>query len=546
MRLQRLPRTTALGALAVSVAFAGMAPGAAAEGGDTAAATAQERRMPAALRLAVRAVGGADDLRALRSLRYHASGQRWIFDEGVRPFGPAEPSASFEYRVRHTAASVRTPDRLRIDSVRTSLGVARPVHEVLAGRRGFIRGVDANFSAPAVKPMTSDRWAAIRKEQLLLNPHQLLRKALRNPATARNGGRRTLDGRTYRVLVLRNPVAPVRLFVDTATGRLARLRTLEHDYLRRDVLIEVLYRRWRSAGAGLSFPRVVVMRSDGERVLREVRPRAGVDANPGVRARVFRFPANLGPAPFQSRLARIGVRTSQWLLSFANLGFVKDGGQTAINPTPITDGVNTAEGVTLLGEVANNSVVVERDNGIVVLEGALHDHRAEAVIRYIRRQFPGQPITHVVTTHHHADHASGQRPYVALGATAVVHRAAVPFFRQVFRQRSSTILPDRLDRSNVPADVQGVPAAGLSLEDGQSEIDVYPIRTDHSVDMVVPFVRDPGVLFVSDIYTPGSDPGAGGQALNDLIVAQGLNVEWIVGGHGGFISYDDFLADLGQ
>ena len=67
----------------------------------------------------------------------------------------------------------------------------------------------------------------------------------------------------------------------------------------------------------------------------------------------------------------------------------------------------------------------------------------------------------------------------------------------------------------------------------------------HSVDMTVTFVEQGGVIFVSDVYTPGAPPGEGGQALNDLIVANNLNVEWIAGGHGGFISYDDFLADLG-
>jgi glyoxylase-like metal-dependent hydrolase (beta-lactamase superfamily II) len=550
MRFQSLSRGTAIGALAVSVGFAGLVPAATAAPQDNNARAAggagAAGRGPAALQLAVRAVGGAADLRGLRSFRYATSAQRWILDEARVPGVGAERSATVESRVRYVLDSRRGAERLRVDSVRTSVGAARPVHEVLSGRRGFIRGIDANFSAPATKPMTSDRWAAIRTEQMLLNPHVLLRRALRNPQLARNGGRRRLDGRAYRVLVLRDNVAPIRLFVDARTGRLARLRTTQHDYLRRDVLVEIRYRRWAAAGAGLRFPRRVTLRSDGEPMLREVRSR--VAANPAVRARVFRFPANLGPAPFRARLARIGERTSEWLMSFVNLGFIKDGGQTAINPTAITDGVNTAEGVTLLGGVANNSLVVERDNGIVVFEGALHDHRAEAVIRYIRRTFPGQQITHVITTHHHADHASGQRPYVALGATAVVHQRAVAFFRRVFRERSSTILPDRLDRTNAPASVQGVPGAGLVLDDAQSEIEVYQLPTDHSVDMVVPYVADQGVLFTSDIYSPPGLPdpsNADAQAIAAMVEANNLNPEWIAGGHGTFIPYADFEAALG-
>jgi glyoxylase-like metal-dependent hydrolase (beta-lactamase superfamily II) len=553
MRLQSLSRGTAFGALAVSVGFGGLVPVALAAPGTAAPAEAragQGARLPAALRLAVRAVGGAQDLRGLRSFRIENSGRRWILDEGVRPGGPAEPSATFESRVRYVLGTDRAPARIRVDAVRTSLGLDRPVHEVLSARRGYIRGVDANFSTPALKAMPSDRWAAIRTEQRLLNPHVLLRRALRHPQLAHNGGRQRLDGRAYRVLVLRDDVAPIRLFVDARTGRLARLRTLQHDYLRRDVRIEVFYRRWAPAGDGLRFPRTVSLWSDGQRLHQETRPRAGVVANPTIRPRVFAFPADLGPAPFRAGLARIGERTSEWVMSFANLGFIKDGGQTAINPTTVTDGTAPVPGITLLGGVANNSLVVQRDGGVVVFEGALHDHRAEAVIRFIRRSpdFTG-PITHVVTTHHHSDHAGGMRPYVALGATAVVGRQAVPFFRRVFADRGSTILPDRLDRRpDAVARVRGVPAGGLTLGGVQSEIDVFPIETGHAVDMVVPYVRDQGVLFTSDIYSPPAPPDpadADAQAIAALVEAQGLSPEWIVGGHGTFIAYADFAAALG-
>ena len=544
MRLQSMSRTTAFGALAVSVGFAGLVPATTAAGG-----TAPAGQVPAALQRAVQTVGGAAALRDLRSFRYTASTQRFILDEARRPGVGSELAATVESRLRYVLPAGGRRAQLRVDAVRTSTGADRPVHEVISGQRGFIRGVDANFSEAALKPMTSDRWAAIRKEQMLLNPHVLLRAALREPARAKGAGTRTIDGRTFRVVVIRDNVAPIRLFI--RNGRLAMLRTVEHDYLRRDVPIEVRYSRWTAAGDGVRFPARVSLTSDGEPMIRETRNRASLTANPRVRNRAFAFPAGLGAAPFRAGLARVGERTSQWLMSFVNLGFIKDGGQTTINATPVTDGVNTADGITLLGGVANNSMIVERDNGIVVVEGALHDFRAEAVIRFIRRTFPGQRITHVITSHHHADHASGMRPYVALGATAVVGQEAVPFFRRVFAERNSTILPDRLDRrgADFRARLRGVPNAGLSLAGAQSEIDVFQIPNDHAVDMVVPYVRDQGVLFTSNIYSPPTlpspdDPAA--QAIVNLVANQGLSPEWIVGGHGTFIPYADFAAAMGQ
>jgi glyoxylase-like metal-dependent hydrolase (beta-lactamase superfamily II) len=548
MRFEGLCKGTVLGALAITVGMGGLGSAAAAPDGRQAAG-AQAARLPASLRLAADAVGGVDALRNLRSFRYAATAKRWVLDEGFRTSDEAELAATVTSTVRYVLPTRQAPARVRVDAVRTSNGAARPVDEVLSGRRGFIRGVDANGSTAATKAMPSDRWAAILSEQALLNPQVLLSRALHRPQIAHNGGQVRRDGRLYRVLVLRNAVAPIRMFVDARTGRLARLRTMQADYLRRDVPIEVRYRNWSPAGDGVMFPKGVFLTSDGLPMIRE--QRGAVAANPVVGRSAFRFPAGVDAGPLDERLARIGAATSQWLMSFANLGFIKDGGQTAINPITITDGQNTADGVTLLGGVANNSMVVQRDNGVVVVEGALHNFRAQAVIRFIRRSpdFTG-PITHVVTTHHHADHASGMRPYVALGATVVVGQEAVPFFRQVFRERNSTILPDALDGSNVKARILGVTNAGLSLPgNAQPEVDVFQIPNTHAADMVVPYVRDQGVLFTSDIYSPPTPPSPGdanAQAIVDLVDAQGLNPQWIVGGHGTFISYADFVAALGQ
>jgi glyoxylase-like metal-dependent hydrolase (beta-lactamase superfamily II) len=493
--------------------------------------------------MAVDAVGGAAALRDMKSFTYRAEGDRSILDEGVVPGAGAQPAAEVQSRVRYVLKGSR-PARIRVDNVRTSLGVDREVTEVLSRRRGYISGVDANFSQPVTKAMTSDRWAAIHEEQELLNPHVLLSRALDRPGLVIGAGWQTIDGQRYRVLELRDDVAPIRLYVDLSTDRIAMLRTTQHDYLRRDVPIEVTYRKWQKAGDGLRFPRRVKLTSDGLTMIKE--RRSDVVANAKIPGRVFTIPDSVVSEPFDDDLAAIGARTSQWLLSFVALGFLKEGGQQAINPITITDGTTTATGVKLLGGVANNSLVVQRPGGVVVFEGALHDHRAEAVIRYIDEspEFTG-PITHVVTTHHHSDHASGMRPYVALGATAVVGEQAVAFFQKVFSERDSTILPDRLDQSTVAANVQGVPAAGLSLPNG---IQVFPIQTAHSVDMVVPYVADQGVLFTSDIYSPPGLPNpadANAQAIAAMVQARGLTPKWIAGGHGTFISYAAFKAALG-
>jgi glyoxylase-like metal-dependent hydrolase (beta-lactamase superfamily II) len=229
-------------------------------------------------------------------------------------------------------------------------------------------------------------------------------------------------------------------------------------------------------------------------------------------------------------------------MTFAHLGFIKDGPATQINPRVV------APGSTLIQGIPNNSMIVEQQGGIVVVEGALNDARAEALIRYIRATYPGKRIRYVTGSHHHADHSGGMRPFVALGARPVVHTDAVPFFRDVFAVRNSRLVRDRLDGSNVDANILAVPATGsVMLADPVRPVVVLPERTDHATTTILVFVPSEGVLFVNgDTYTPGTPPGPGARTLDQTIRASGLAVKWIVGGHAGVISYADFQQALAQ
>jgi hypothetical protein len=101
-------------------------------------------------------------------------------------------------------------DRLRADYVRTSLGTDRRVGEVIAGRRGFITGNDANNQPAGDKAMTSDRWAAITREQRAAQPAPLRATAAARPGRATVLTSRRRRGRMHRVLLVRGDVAPVR------------------------------------------------------------------------------------------------------------------------------------------------------------------------------------------------------------------------------------------------------------------------------------------------------------------------------------------------
>src|SRR3954451_21253730 len=224
-----------------------------------------------ALDQAVAGLGGRSSLVRLRTFRLQATGRSFIFDEGLNPNDDVSPASTYTQTLNmEFGASAR----LRIDSVRTSQGAARNISEVIVRRLGSLSGVDSNGGRPATVAMTSDRWAAVRREQRLLNPQLLLREAVARPSIASTFPSRTLNGRLHRVLVLRDPVNPIRLYVDARTGRIDRLTTEDHQFFRRDVRLVVDSSSWRLARTGrvrVRFPRTVSINVGGQTILSETR-----------------------------------------------------------------------------------------------------------------------------------------------------------------------------------------------------------------------------------------------------------------------------------
>ena len=362
--------------------------------------------------------------------------------------------------------------------MRTSLGADREVSEVIVGRRGFITGADQNFAPPASKPMTSDRWAAILREQRLLNPLLYVRSLLARPRLAARGGH-----------------APAERPRGTPARGPRRRR-------RRAAVAQRAHGPHQPADHGR--PQLLPRRRRDRRELPRLAPRppaaCGIRARPrsprtasssiARRAppmrqrlartrRAFRFPSGVD-ATFDRALADRGARTTEWLMSFAHLGFIKDGAADVITPRAV------APGSTLIQGNGNQSMIVEQQDGIVVVEAALSDYRAEALLGYITETFPGKPIRYVTVGHHHSDHAGGMRRSwpSARGRSCTRTRCATS--RTCSPNRSSRLLRDRLDRSDAEADILAVPATGtVTLADPVRPVILLAEPTTHATTTVL-------------------------------------------------------------
>ena len=109
-----------------------------------------------------------------------------------------------------------------------------------------------------------------------------------------------------------------------------------------------------------------------------------------------------------------------------------------------------AEGVWFLAGGSHNSVVIELQDQLVLVETPLNDARTRAVIEHARTLVPGKPIRTAVNSHQHFDHSGGVRAAVAEGATIVTHADNAAYFEKAFGQ-PNRILPDAMARSGKKA-----------------------------------------------------------------------------------------------
>jgi len=222
---------------------------------------------------------------------------------------------------------------------------------------------------------------------------------------------------------------------------------------------------------------------------------------------------------------------AQWFLRRQAIGlpsFTDQGLAVAVTET------RPGSGVFFVTGGSHNSLIVEREDHLIVVEPALYESLSQAVIAQTKTRFPGKPIRYVIVSHFHIDHGGGVRAYAAEGATIVVGEASRPHFEAILAA-PHTVFPDLLQSNPRPAAVLAVPSdGGLQLSGGT--VAVYSVQNQtHAADMVVPFIPAEGLLFVSDLFSPAGATVAAADIplpLQQTFTRFNLAVTNIAGGHG--------------
>jgi glyoxylase-like metal-dependent hydrolase (beta-lactamase superfamily II) len=203
-------------------------------------------------------------------------------------------------------------------------------------------------------------------------------------------------------------------------------------------------------------------------------------------------------------------------------------------PAPVkVESQKLADSVWLLDGGTHNSVLVEFNDFVAVVEAPQNEARSLAVIEEVNRLVPDKMIRYVINTHHHMDHAGGLRTYLSQGTTVVTHESNKQYYLDImFYPAPRELDPDRLakfspmymiSRRPAPIDTVGGDTRGEGkyvVTDGVHMMEIFHVQDmayelgdpsysmgNHSADMLMAYLPKEKILINADLYSP-PEPGA--------------------------------------
>jgi glyoxylase-like metal-dependent hydrolase (beta-lactamase superfamily II) len=389
----------------------------------------------------------------------------------------------------------------------------------------------------AQQPMSGIRLAAHLRERERASPRLLVR-ALEAPDSITALGDQTVGGHSLPAVSIKSRAGTFTVLFDRATNLPAIVRTRDDDNVYGDSNYDLVLSDWKDVGGGAKRAHTLSFQLNGVEVQRLTLKQVTIDApipadtfavNDDVKAKAKTAATDV---PYQWVLRRLFLGR---FLDSDKVYYPEGGG---LKLTELAPNVQHVVGGT------HNSLIVAMNDGIVVFDAPISEGQSRWVIDAAKAKYPGKPIKQLVLTHHHMDHSSGTRTYVAEGAEIVIPGQARPFFEKMF-QAEHKLAPDTLALQPKPAKIVDVKDT-MSFKDETVTINLYNIPNPHSDGMIIGHVVDPNLVWVTDLISPrgpiGRSPAT--VAVGDALRKAGISGSTIVGGHGTTAKQAEITAAL--
>lgn len=488
------------------------------------------------------AMGGKERIIAVDTQQIIASGERWEPQQTFRPGDKPLAVGSAQYVLTRKFSTEQFLTKWDINA-QYPLIAQRQYTEIINPPHAAVIGVDSLLNIP-MAPMLSNRLAARIKHYDLSSPLALIKRALNDEDGIQVAIKTIHKHDRYIVLTIPGREQPISLFINPQTYLPVKAITIESDSVEGDSQVEFTYDKWLMVN-GVNIPHSIEQKLNGVVLSQETREAVYIDI--AVDDYVFEIPPAL-QQPIDEKLFAWGLRSAQWLNRLIPAGVPFDLDQTTPQSITLEE---IADKVFHLRALTHHSLIVEMQDYLVLFDPVLYEERTQAVLPLIKNKWPDKPIKYVVPTHFHNDHIGGIRGYVAEGADLIVGKNTEDHYEAVLKA-PHRLYPDALSSNPRKVEIKEVEDdEDAIITDGNRIIRLLTIPNRHATGMLVPYIEDAKMIFVSDLYNPElfSAPlpplfSYWSKDLLDGLESLDLDIQWLAGAHGAVTTYERFVEQV--
>jgi len=467
------------------------------------AATASAQDAKAVLQKAATALGATN----LNSVQYSGSGKAASLGQSLTPqvAWPLLNVNTYTRAIDYPSQSSRE-EMVRTQENPPAKGGGAP----FAGEQRQVNLISGPYAwnQPGNTPIPALATSAERQLQILCTPHGFVKQAMVSNATAK----KTKGGTEVTI----SAIGKYKV-VGTIDGQglVSKVETWLPNPVLGDMSVETTYTDYKDY-SGVKFPTHIVQKQGGYMVL---------DLTV----------SNVVPnAPNAALAAPDAVKSA------------------AAQPVR-AESQKLADGVWFIGGGTHNSVLIEYKDYLAVVEAPNSEERSLAVIAEVKKLVPNKPIRYLINTHHHWDHSSGIRTYVAEGATVITNEMNKAYYEEAWK-RPRLLEPDNLSKSPKKATFITVKDKYV-LTDGDRSLELRLTEGDtHNAGILFGYLPKEQILIEADDFTPPAPNGPAlvplammfGNNLYENIQRSKLDIQTIAPLHGRVVPFTEFPKALGK
>jgi len=493
---------------------------------------------------AIEAMGGYK-LANIRAVTIKGLGRHFEPQQALRPDGDAIPSGASAFTTTIDLVNGKARTEWERD-LTTPVARVYKYSEVVTPEAGYVNGIDSSGrtkqsrdSNPPQHTMSGQRLAVALRELQRSSPQMLI--AMRaDPHSLRMLPDEFAAGKRLTAVEYKTEVNRFVVLFDQASGLPARIRTIDTDQAWGDINFDLILSDWREiSGAKFAFHQIY---TSNERIVLH-QTLSDVSLNPPLAKDLFDIPGAMRSGAQPPALHEVEY---QWIFRRIMAGGLLDTNELGFDPR--MGGLRMEEIAPGIQQVVGgnpNNLVVEMKDYVVVFDAPNNETHTAATLAVVKAKYPNKPVKVLVLTHHHMDHANGARGFAVAGAKVIVGAGDGAYLRQMMTSPHN-VRKDALAKKPRAVEVVEV-ADKMVLSDGKRAIELYRIANGHAEGMLIGYIPDVKLGYVTDLWAPGRDAEFGTarqRALIDAVDKAGIQPERFAGGHGAVASYPEFAAKV--